>query len=114
MTNYRMIAVSVSDYPSDITFAEIEALDENDRDYFLVHESNNLDEIRAEACSFCADSVAGAVSSLDEEDEREEDYWKNHLWALIHNVLQITTMGAGQTIENISCAGDWVRIEQAK
>ena len=36
MTNYRMIAVSVSDYPSDITFAEIEALDEND-DWLILH-----------------------------------------------------------------------------
>lgn len=112
MAKYRMIACCVGDYEAaEMTIDKIEALDEFDQEYFIIEESDSLDDLRAEAVSICNDWWNSQFEEADDlyDDERRkelEDYRRDEEKTL-------SKLEVGHTSKSVCSTNDWIRIEEA-
>jgi len=108
MADYRLIGCSVGDYDSNLSFGEIVALDENDRGYFFIHESDSLNELRLAAIRHCREWWE---SDLELADEVAFIGITN---LMVQKIDELADLTSGSVVPSVASTNDWVRIERAE
>lgn len=106
-----MIACCVGDYePAEMTIDKIRALDEFDQEYFIIEESDSLDDLRAEAVSiwkgWCEAEPDDAWDHYDEERRKELQTYRQEEEETLLN------LEVGHTSKSVCSTNDWIRIEE--